>query len=396
MTVSDKIHSFVGGGDSAIQVQLNNLYSQNNWIANPDKQENIFLYLTNRDNAIIAAVRINTESCEFDGDIIRSEYQHTNNMMRLLSKRVEYIRQAYMQTPFYLYTEDQHMHVHHINSGLYSVSCNPIPKGQNTYFAYTTFMTDEHIQTRLKEEKILSAIVHIRQCVGTYISDDYILSAFHCSQHRYGKINIEANNPFMSIKGDDISEEYLFHRACGDQLANYDALFSDFSIYKMQKRQQGNTIIKPYWWVHDVTKHVFDENIRLVVYNQSETNLLAVSTFKIGSTHNNDCAVITITDLNVQRVDTLNPNSGGPLLAYLGDKFYLIGVRSAVDYKATYYSPICNIKEDNAVYGAVGEAQIFEIKDNKYIYKEECKIEGDDRKALMSLIRPDPAQQSHL
>lgn len=78
-------------------------------------------------------------------------------------------------------------------------------------------------------------------------------------------------------------------------------------------------------------------------------------------------------------------NSGGPLLAYIGGTFYLIAVLSLGGGATSWYSPICNIKEDNAIYAADEDGKMFELKDNRYVYKK--RLEGKEQATLMSLIR---------
>jgi hypothetical protein len=237
-------------------------------------------------------------------------------------------------------------------------------------------MDDDDIQKRLVEENIMSSIVHIRECVGTYISNDYILSAFHCSQ--------KSNNTFDSIIGSagEISNEYLFGRDCGDGWVNSgETEFSDFSLYKINAPTIDHTIIKPYWWGHDKEyPFKFEPTVRYIVYKKNLKKLYIVPSnirVEVSETTNKNCKRITMNNLDMT-INGAGGNSGGPLLAYIGDTFYLIAVLSIGGRHLSWYSPICNIKKDNKIYTAFG------LDNNQYEYQNE--VLGDNRAVLMSLV----------
>ena len=302
-----------------LRQKLVNLYRIVQWA--PNYNNSIFYYYTNTNNEIISVVSVNRSNNEMGQDITDPRYMKSGLYKKLCIERVKRVTNNFTRNDiiYKLYTQHDYLMNTHLESGLHMISINkqripgdPDPK---LYWMFTTFMTDQNIQNRLQEDNIRNTIVPIRECIATSISNEYLISSMHCSQSAIG----HTHDIMMGVR-----DEYFIQKNCNDK-DNRNNL--DIVVYR--KIAASPNILTPLLWEkQDHVNNVLTSNrlIRFIVYNRYAhgNNFVVVNTANLLEDEivvQNECNLITLND-NVQ---LQQGNSGGPLIIYIGNKFYIIG-----------------------------------------------------------------------
>jgi hypothetical protein len=323
-----------------ILTKLKSIYSKNRWVSS--YSTSTYIYIMNTNDDIISVVSINNNTNELRDDMTDPVYERLGLYKILCNERVKYATRNFnFNTIYNLYTEHDYLIPMHCNSGLYLASNTkqriPGDSDPTLYWHFTTFMTDENILNRLREEHIMDSIIRIRDCVATSIGNNNIISAMHCSERPGAN---DHNYDMMT----DVRNEYFIQNICSDGNINN----SDIVIY--EKNDIPHQVLTPLIWNPRDTMVFFNNMcIRFIVFNKYSNEFIILDTYNnipnIEFGGENECHTITF---------NFGPklpqgNSGGPLIIYIGNRFYIIGVLSDGSNAFKLYSLFCSLFNKNTL-----------------------------------------------
>jgi hypothetical protein len=368
-----------------ILTKLKSIYSKNRWVSS--YSSSTYIYIMNTNDDIISVVSINNNTNELRDDTTDPLYRRLGLYKILCNERVKYVTKNFnLNTIYNLYTEHDYLMPTHCNSGLYLASNTkqrvPRDSDPTLYWHFTTFMTDENILNRIHEEHIIDSIIHIRDCVATSIGNNNIISAMHCSE-RVG------SNDHSYDKMTNVKNEYFIQNICSDGNTNN----SDIVIY--EKNDMPHQALTPLIWnPRDTTVFFNNMCIRFIVFNKYTNEFSVLDTynniFEIETGAENGCHTITF---------NFGPklhqgNSGGPLIIYIGNRFYIIGVLSDGSNKFKLYSLFCSLFNKNTLnmyssfnFNRSGYNFIDIIRDDikEQIYNNFIRFTVNDRKIMIHI-----------
>ncbi len=182
-------------------------------------------------------------------------------------------------------------------------------------------------------------------CTGTLLTKQLVVTAAHCVEavRQYGITNVEFRVDFAAANGTYTSDFYQLDQAVTHPKysRNNTSNYSDYDIAVLVLKTKANNVTPIAPNVDPIPQTLIGQNVRVVGYGQIQTRPSIVSADKKYAADIPLDQIATNTFIHydkntpeAQRKSACHGDSGGPALAQINGKWFILGVTSTA-YRAT-------------------------------------------------------------